>query len=229
VGLGVRQVAEGVWQVPLAPRSAVNAYLVGDVLVDAGTAAMGRRLPGLLAGRPVAAHAITHAHPDHVGGSAHVCAALGVPLWAPAGDAGDVEAGRPRPRPRPRPRGGVADRVLGRVVRFPPARVARRLREDDEVGGFRVLDAPGHSPGHAVLWREDDRVLVCGDVVFGLRLRTLRPDLREPPRALTPDPERNRASIRRLAALGPELLLPGHGPPLRAAAARLRALAARSG
>jgi len=220
VGLPVRQVAEGVWQVPLAPRSAVNAYLVGDVLVDAGTAAMGRRLPGLLAGRPVAAHAITHAHPDHVGGSAHVCAALGVPLWAPQGDAPDVEAGRPR-------RGGAAaDRVLGPAVRFPPARVARRLREGDEVGGFRVLDAPGHSPGQVVLWREDDRVLVCGDVVFGMRLPTLRPDLREPPRALTRDVERNRASIRRLAALGPELLLPGHGPPLRAAAPRLRALAA---
>jgi len=207
--------------VPLAPRSAVNAYLVGDVLVDAGTAALGRRLPGLLAGRTVAAHAITHAHPDHVGGSAHVCATLGVPLWAPEGDAPDVEAGRPRPG------AAAADRVLGPVVRFPPAHVARRLREGDEVGGFRVLDAPGHSPGQVVLWREDDRVLVCGDVVFGLRLPTLRPGLREPPRALTPDPERNRASIRRLAALGPELLLAGHGPPVRAAAPRLRALAAR--
>jgi glyoxylase-like metal-dependent hydrolase (beta-lactamase superfamily II) len=220
MGLPVRQVAEGVWHVPLARRSAVNAYLVGDVLVDAGTPAMGRRLPGLLAGRPVAAHAITHAHPDHVGGSAHVCAALGVPLWAPAEDAPDVEAGRVRPSP------GVAGALLGRLGRFPPVAVARRLAEGDEVGGFVVLDAPGHSPGQVVLWRAADRVLVCGDVLFGMRLATLRPDLREPPRPLTADPRRNRISIRRLAMLEPELLLPGHGPPMRAAGPRLRALKA---
>jgi glyoxylase-like metal-dependent hydrolase (beta-lactamase superfamily II) len=116
--------------------------------------------------------------------------------------------------------------VLGRLGRFPPVAVARRLREGDEVGGFLVLDAPGHSPGQVVLWRAADRVLVCGDVLFGMRLATLRSDLREPPRALTADPRRNRLSIRRLAMLEPELLLPGHGPPLRAAAPRLRALQA---
>jgi hydroxyacylglutathione hydrolase len=31
----------------------------------------------------------------------------------------------------------------------------------------------------------------------------------------TPDPARNRDSARRLAALEPELVLFGHGPPLR--------------
>jgi glyoxylase-like metal-dependent hydrolase (beta-lactamase superfamily II) len=39
--------------------------------------------------------------------------------------------------------------------------------------------------------------------------------LREPPRRLTPDPARNRASARRLGALRPALVLFGHGPPLR--------------
>jgi glyoxylase-like metal-dependent hydrolase (beta-lactamase superfamily II) len=218
--MAVRQVAEGVWHVPLARRSLVNAYVLGDVLVDAGTPGMGRRLPGLLAGRPVAAHAITHAHPDHVGGSAHVRTALGVPLWAPAGDADAVEAGHPPPKP------GRGSALLARLSAFPPARVDRRLAEGDEVGGFRVLDAPGHSPGQVAFWREADRVLVCGDVVFGIDLRTLRSDLREPIAFLTADPQRNRLSIRRLAALEPELLLFGHGPPVRAAAPRLRALQA---
>ena len=221
MGAPVRQVAEGVWQVPLALRSAVNAYVLGDVLVDAGTEGQGRGLPALLRaeGRPVTAHALTHAHPDHVGGSAGVCRELGVPLWAPEGDADDVQAGRVRP-----PSAGLGA-LVGRFARFPPVPVARRLREGDEVGGFRVLDAPGHSPGEVVFWREDDRVLVCGDVVFGMLLPSLRPGLREPFAFVTPDVARNRASIRRIAALEPELLLPGHGPPMRAPGARLRAFA----
>ncbi len=83
------------------------------------------------------------------------------------------------------------------------------------MAGFRVLDTPGHSPGHVSYWRESDRTLLCGDVYFNLNMLTLRPGLHEPPRLLTHDPERNRESIRRLAALRPALVLFGHGPPLR--------------
>jgi hydroxyacylglutathione hydrolase len=52
-------------------------------------------------------------------------------------------------------------------------------------------------------------------VLFNLRLPTLRPGLREPPKVFTPDPALNRDSARRLAELRPRLILFGHGPPLR--------------
>jgi hydroxyacylglutathione hydrolase len=39
--------------------------------------------------------------------------------------------------------------------------------------------------------------------------------VREPPAIFTPDPARNRDSIRRIAELRPTLLCAGHGPPLR--------------
>ena len=39
----MNQLADDVWQIPLAPRNGVNAYLVGDVLVDAGYIRPGRR------------------------------------------------------------------------------------------------------------------------------------------------------------------------------------------
>jgi len=52
-------------------------------------------------------------------------------------------------------------------------------------------------------------VHLAGDVFFNL------PSLRPPPRLLTYDREVNRASMRRLAALRPALVLFGHGPPLR--------------
>jgi hydroxyacylglutathione hydrolase len=115
--------------------------------------------------------------------------------------------------------------VLSRANSWTPVPVARRLVEGDEVGpGFVVLDVPGHSAGHVAFWRESDRTLVAGDVLFNLNLLTLKPELREPPRVLTDDPARNRESARRLAAREPPLVLFGHGPPLRDPA-RLRAFA----
>jgi glyoxylase-like metal-dependent hydrolase (beta-lactamase superfamily II) len=93
--------------------------------------------------------------------------------------------------------------------------VDRRLREGDEVAGFKVLDTPGHSLGHVAFWRESDRVLVLGDVLNGMNLLTSIPGLREPPGVFTPDPARNRESIRKIAALEPALVCFGHGPPLR--------------
>ena len=105
---------------------------------------------------------------------------------------------------------------MTRLARYPPVAVARSLREGDVVGpGFVVLETPGHSPGHVSYWRESDRTLVCGDVLFNMNIVTTARGLREPPAMFTPDPARNRDSARRLAALEPELVLFGHGPPLR--------------
>src|SRR3712207_6679187 len=213
----MNEFAEGVWQLPLAPRNAVNVYVVGDVLVDAGTQGMGKGLPQKLGGRTSNAHAITHAHPDHVGGSKHVVDALSVPFWAPAGDADACERGR----------SVVADsKVKGLMSRgngFPALPVVRKLNEGDDVAGFTVLDTPGHSHGHISLWRESDRVLICGDVFFNFHLLTTRYGLRHPPGPFTIDPEQNRASQRRLAELEPSVVAFGHGPPLTDAAAQLQA------
>jgi glyoxylase-like metal-dependent hydrolase (beta-lactamase superfamily II) len=107
------------------------------------------------------------------------------------------------------------NRVIDRAWKGPPRKVDRPLREGDEVGGFTVLDAPGHSPGHVVFWREADRVLVIGDVLNNMNFLTGIPRLGQPPTIFTPDPVRNRASARRLAELRPALVAFGHGPPLR--------------
>jgi hydroxyacylglutathione hydrolase len=212
----MREIAEGVWHVPLMPRDAVNAYVLGDVLVDAGMAGQGKRLPSRLGGHTIAAHALTHAHPDHVGGSAHVVAALGVPFWAPAGDVPAIEAGQAVQKD------SAVRRVMELGARFKPVPVARRLSEGDEVADFTVLDTPGHSPGHIAFWRERDRTLICGDVWFNLDFKTLRPKLRAPFSLPTIDPEQNRRAMQRLADLRPETVGFGHGPVMVGAAARLR-------
>jgi glyoxylase-like metal-dependent hydrolase (beta-lactamase superfamily II) len=105
--------------------------------------------------------------------------------------------------------------------------VDRELREGDELAaGFVVLDVPGHSAGHVAFWRPSDRVLIAGDVLFHLDPWTLRPRLREPLRIVTTSPARNRDSIRRLAALEPDVVAFGHGPVLRDAAPVLARFAA---
>jgi glyoxylase-like metal-dependent hydrolase (beta-lactamase superfamily II) len=200
----MRTLALDVHELRGVPPHALNVYLVGDVLVDAGTTGAHRRIMRELAVRQVVAHVVTHAHPDHYGSSHAVCEQLGLPLWAGERDADAVEAGRVVPSPT---RVGA---LISRALMPPGHPVARRLREGDAVGaGFSVLDVPGHSPGHIALWREADRTLIAGDVFFNL------PRLGAPPRFMSFDPDANRTSMRRLAELRPALVLFGHGPPLR--------------
>lgn len=207
----VKQLADGLHQLSGFPPNAINVYLLGDIVVDAATRHGARRILRQLHGHRVAAHALTHAHPDHQGSSARLCRELGIPLWC---GEGDVEATRTGDIARFQP-DLLLNRVMHRLMSGPGHPVDRPLREGDEVGGFTVLDVPGHSAGHVAFWRELDRALVLGDVLNNMDLRTGIPGLHEPPTSFTPDPARNRESARRLAALEPRLVCFGHGPPLR--------------
>jgi hydroxyacylglutathione hydrolase len=218
----VKQIAEDVWQLRGFPPDAINVYLVGDVLIDAASRHAGRRILRQLRGRTVRAHALTHAHPDHQGASHEICTTLGIPLWCGEGDAEAMERGTIRER-QPR---HLANTLSARAFMGPPHPVARRLREGDEVAGFTVLEVPGHSAGHVAYWRERDRVVIAGDVLTNMDTTTGVPGLHEPKAYFTPDPVRNRESIRRLAALEPALVCFGHGRPLRDAA-KLQAFAAK--
>jgi len=195
------------------PRNAINVYLAGEVLIDAATRQAERRIMRQLAGRRVGAHALTHAHPDHQGSSHAVCERLGIPLWCGRGDVPAME--RPGVMVDSSPAPAWLKAFHRRFWVGPPHPVSRALIEGDEVAGFTVLETPGHAPGHVAYWREADRVLILGDVLNNMNLRTGRRGLHEPPEMFTPDPVRNRRSARRLAALRPRLALFGHGAPLR--------------
>jgi hydroxyacylglutathione hydrolase len=58
-------------------------------------------------------------------------------------------------------------------------------------------------------------VLILGDVLNNVDVRTGVPGLHEPPWFLTADPGENRRSARKLVTLEPRLILFGHGAPLR--------------
>ncbi len=209
----MKSLAEDVEQLGGFPPNAVNTYLAGGVLFDSGTKTRGPSILGELAGRPVHTHALTHGHADHQGSSALICRSLNIPFACGAIEADALASGAIGPlSPANRFAQFVARNLAG-----PACPVARRLVEGDEVAGFRVVDAPGHSPGHIVYWRESDRVLILGDVLTNMNLFTLMTGLHEPPSFFTVDPARNRRSARRLVELGiePALVCFGHGPPLR--------------
>jgi hydroxyacylglutathione hydrolase len=208
----MKQLADDVHLLRGWPPNAINVYLVGDVLIDAGTRQAERRIMRQIAGRTLSAHALTHAHPDHQGSSHALCERLGIPLWCGRGDIPAMETpGGIYNSQAP----GWLNRMQRRFWTGPPHPVTRALAEGDEVAGFTVLESPGHSPGQVAYWREADGVLILGDVLNNVNLRTGRPGLHEPPAIFTPDPARNRVSARRLAELRPRLTCFGHGPPLR--------------
>jgi glyoxylase-like metal-dependent hydrolase (beta-lactamase superfamily II) len=207
----VLEIARDLYLLDGTPRYAINVYLVGDVLVDAGTKLARGRILRQLQGTTVTAHALTHAHPDHQGSSKSVCEALGIPLWCGEGDADAMESGDiSKTIPN-----NWNTRLQAWLWSGPPHPVEKRLREGDKVAGFRVFEAPGHSPGQVAYWRESDRVLILGDVLNGMNLLTMAPGLHEPPRMFTVNPAQNRDSARKLAELEPEIVCFGHGPPWR--------------
>jgi hydroxyacylglutathione hydrolase len=93
--------------------------------------------------------------------------------------------------------------------------VGRVLQDGDEVGGFRVIHTPGHTPGHVIFFRDSDRVAIAGDLLANIHFLTGRAGLQEPPRFFSWDKALNRRSMRILVDLKPAVACFGHGPPLR--------------
>jgi glyoxylase-like metal-dependent hydrolase (beta-lactamase superfamily II) len=96
-----------------------------------------------------------------------------------------------------------------------PVQIAGTLEEGDQVGGFTVLNLPGHAPGLIGLWRSEDGLALVSDCLFTLNPETgLSRQAQVPPAAFNLDTEQARESIRRLASLNPRVVWPGYGRPV---------------
>lgn len=102
-----------------------------------------------------------------------------------------------------------------------PVQISGTLAEGDRVADFEVVELSGHAPGLIGLWRAADRVALVSDTVY-LTSMTGRPvPAHVPHPAYNMDIDAARASIRKLAALDPLVVAPGHlgpmeGPGVRA-------------
>ncbi len=204
----MREVAPDVWLLDGYPLDAVNVYLAENILIDAGMRWDRYRLLRQLRGREVKLVALTHCHPDHQGIAAAVCQKYGVPLACHEADVAAMEGREPM-----WPRNWIL-KIGDWAWSGPPHPVQRVLRHGDQIGNFRVVHTPGHTPGHVVYFRESDGVAIVGDVITNVHFLTARADLRLPPALFSADPAATRRSLRRLVELRPAVVCFGHGPPL---------------
>src|SRR5690349_13773933 len=86
----MKRLADDLFLLEGFPPNLINVYLMGGVLIDAGTRHAVARIKHQLQGQNVLAHALTHAHPDHQGSSHAICEAFDIPLWCGADDADAV-------------------------------------------------------------------------------------------------------------------------------------------
>lgn len=221
----MEKVADGVWLLRGDARKSMNIYFLEDgdgvVQFDAGTKAMvkkaraaGQQLGGLK--RIV----LGHAHADHRG----TAPALGAPVFCHADDVAEAEgdaaiAPYMEISELPAPARWLYPLLLKRWDGG-AVRIAGTVAEGDEVAGFRVLHFPGHAPGLIGLWRESDRVALVSDVIYLIDSTKMgRPlpkgEASVPHPAWNWDHARAKESIRKLAALEPELVCAGHDEPLR--------------
>jgi len=154
---------------------------------------------------------LTHAHADHVGAAAALVAQTGAEVLCGAAEKEYVEG---------RSLSGAARGLGARLVlavqhwtnrrKVAPVRVDRTLRDGDLVCGLRVVEVPGHTPGQIALVHERDRVLLCADALFNVGGELGY----DPVPGMTADVARADETLRRLAELGVDDLVPSHGPAI---------------
>lgn len=150
---------------------------------------------------------LTHHHIGHTGSLWHLKRRCGAFALAHRADAAYITGKRPRRAPR-RTMERMFQTAIARVgfAEVPPTGVERTLEDGDEVNGWRVIHTPGHTPGHICLYRKN--VLISGDLVMASAGA-----FREAPRTTIVDLQAYRASLRLIAELNFEIILPGHNPP----------------
>ncbi|RQG97983.1 MBL fold metallo-hydrolase [Natrarchaeobius chitinivorans] len=179
-----------------APGGTTNAYLLGD-----GPAALvdpGARtdeLDALVAERGVEHLLVSHTHPDHVGAVEAYAAETGATVWA---------------------RAGRTDRFREATGRSPDRVLSRGTTLALGGGRVRVLETPGHAPDHVSFEAGREGPILCGDcavrdgsVVVGSPEGDMRAYV---------------TSVRRLWAIDPPTLYPGHGPAIETPRATLERL-----
>jgi glyoxylase-like metal-dependent hydrolase (beta-lactamase superfamily II) len=211
---------------PTGPKH-VHCYLVDGTLFDTGLGLGEAPWESV----EVERIAITHFHPDHVGGAAAAVEATRAPVfqggldyaqcervwgsddWPERIAAWFVQHGVPEP---------VAEDLIvqghafASFIRY--AIDPELLYEGTEFEGWSVVELPGHADGHLGFLR--DGVLIAGDHL----LRRISPAVGLYPES-RPDPLGDYlASLERTIELAPRIVYPGHGDPIDDAASRAREL-----
>ncbi len=168
-----------------APGGTTDAAVVGrDAALLVDPAARDGALDDVLADRTVEHVAVTHHHPDHVGGVAAYAREHDATVWA---------------------RTGRSTAFAAATGRRPDRTFSPGTRIHTDAGPVTVVDTPGHTPEHVAFavadgpWIVGDLAVASGSVAVAAPEGDLRAYL---------------TSLRRTRTRNPPRLYPGHGPPI---------------
>ena len=237
------RIQPGIWRLKLpCPWPGVphgNAWVMqrgaGIVLFDTGVGGRGRlrMLDVALAQAGFGVEDVelvvcTHAHSDHYGLAASICAQTGCELWMhPKWEHIRLQADDPQAALDARLEvgrmSGVPLAALDRYrqdrtdkpedlidgIRAPDRELVPGVEVETDVGTWSVIETPGHAPSHVCLHQAERRLLVSGDHLLGRTVIFF--DYGD-----APDPcGEYVTSLDAIAPLPVDLCLPGHGKPFR--------------
>ncbi len=210
----------------------VNAYLVheddGLTLVDAMLPRSGKAILAAAEreGAPIVRIALTHAHMDHIGALDELAAALpDAEVIISARDARFLakDMSLDPDEPQVKLRGGYPGAAT---------RPTRTVEPGERIGSLEVIATPGHTPGHVSFLDHRDGTLFAGDTyaTVGGVDTTARINWKFPFSGMaTWHRPTELESARRLRALNPERLAPGHGKIIEQPGAAMDAAIRRAG
>jgi glyoxylase-like metal-dependent hydrolase (beta-lactamase superfamily II) len=208
------EIVEGIHQVDGVN---ANVYLLIDdeelIVVDTGTPESAERILGYvhkINKQPsnISKILLTHCHIDHVGSAYELKRITGAKVYVHQEDA-DFVSGK-KSMPAPKGAMGAAFKVMSPFFEFRPVEPDITLKENDKVGGLVVVHTPGHTPGSISLYDPVRRVLFVGDAV-----KFVEGKISGPPERFTPDMQQAIKSIEKISQLDFDVMLSGHGEPLK--------------
>lgn len=181
----------------LPPATHTNTFLVGTreaVLIEPATPYKGEQdlmiewvHEARLNGIEPIAILATHHHPDHVGGATALQERLQLPLWAHAMTAQRLD--------------GIVD--VDMLIQDGE----RLVLQGPTPTALSALHTPGHAPGHLCFVDEATGMMIAGDMVASVGTIIVEPT--------DGDMLLYLESLRKMAGLQPEALLPAHGDVIR--------------
>lgn len=205
VALGGRELARGLAHAQnLAPTEAlrvnmgfVNGYVLirgkEATVVDTGTAGNASKFADIIRTAGLGWHAVhhvilTHYHPDHIGSVGEVLrVASKATAYAGAADIPQIKSPRP----------------------------IKAVGDNDEVFGLRIIETPGHTPGHLCVYDPVESLLILGDAMNNIDNKLTGPNPQ-----YTADMVQAHRSVKKLAKLKFERVVFGHGEPIEKGASQ---------
>lgn len=142
------------------------AYLVDGLLIDTGCAYTARELVQFLENEEVRVVVNTHHHEDHVGANALLQERFGLEIYAHPLAIPLINSRLPLRE--------YQEMVWGYPKPMEVKPVPEAIKTQRHI--FEIIETPGHSPDHIVLFERDEGWCFSGDLFVSEGLKTLRAD-----------------------------------------------------